>query len=223
MVRRLIITIDGPAGAGKSTLAKALAKELGYKYLDTGAMYRAVAFMAIKKGIASEDAQGLSELIRMVQLEVDDQGRIKVNGQDLTDDIRDEGIGMMASLISQKKEVREALWAIQRKIGEKGGVVAEGRDTGTVVFPQADVKFYLDASPEERARRRFLDLLNKGKVVSFEEVLEDVKRRDHQDTNRSLAPLKVPEGAFYIDSTGLSISEVLSIMLEKVKEKLRCK
>lgn len=223
MEKGLIITIDGPAGAGKSTLAKALAKELGYKYLDTGAMYRAVALLALREGISPEDDQGLKELVDTVHLEVDDEGRIKANGQDLTEDLRDEKIGMMASLISQKKDVREALWALQRQIGEKGGIVAEGRDTGTVVFPQADVKFYLDASPEERARRRFLDLLQRGKAVSFEEVLEDVKRRDHQDTNRSLAPLKVPEGAFYVDSTGLSISEVLGLMLEKVREKLRCR
>lgn len=223
MVRGLIITIDGPAGAGKSTLARALAKELGYKYLDTGAMYRAVAFLAMRKGIAPQDVQGLSELIHTVQLEVDDEGRIKVNGQDLTENLRDEKIGMMASLISQKREVREALWVIQRQIGEKGGIVAEGRDTGTVVFPHADVKFYLDASPEERARRRFFDLLKRGKNVSFEEVFEDVKRRDHQDANRSLAPLRIPEGAFYIDSTELSISEVLDLMLEKVRERLGCK
>lgn len=223
MVRGLIITIDGPAGAGKSTLAKALAKELGYKYLDTGAMYRAVALLAIRKGIAPQDAQGLNELIRTVQLEVDDEGRIKVNGQDLTEELRDEKIGMMASLISQKREVREALWVIQRKIGERGGIVAEGRDTGTMVFPQADVKFYLDASLEERARRRFLDLLNRGKTVRFEEVLEDVKRRDHQDANRNLAPLRVPKGAFYIDSTDLSVNEVLDLMLEKVREKLGCR
>ena len=220
MGKKLIITIDGPAGAGKSTVAKALAQYLGYKYLDTGATYRALALKAIKEGIKPDDREGLKRISSQVSLQLGPDGRIFLDGEDVSERIREQDVGMMASLISQMLEVREALWALQRKIGQEGGIIAEGRDTGSVVFPQADVKFYLDASLEERARRRHRELLLRGKNVNFEEVLEEVKKRDLQDQTREIAPLKIPEDAIFLDSTDLTPEEVVRFMLEKIKEKL---
>lgn len=220
MAKRIIITIDGPAGSGKSTAARALAKALGYRYLDTGATYRALALRVLEEGIHPEDAEGLKKVGQAVSLELTPEGRVILDGEDVTERIRDERIGMVASLISRKAEVREVLWEVQRRIGKGGGVVAEGRDTGTVVFPQAEVKFFLDASLRERAKRRQKELLQRGRKVSYEEVLEDLRRRDLQDSTRELAPLRVPEGAIYIDSTYLSPEEVVALMLEKVREVL---
>jgi len=220
MGKKLIITIDGPAGAGKSTVAKALAQYLGYKCLDTGATYRALALKAIKEGIGPDDREGLKKISSQVSLQLGPDGRIFLDGEDVSERIREQDVGMMASLISQMLEVREALWTIQRKVGQEGGIIAEGRDTGSVVFPEADVKFYLDASLEERARRRYHELLLRGKNVNFEEVLEEVKRRDFQDQTREIAPLKIPEDAIFVDSTNLTPEEVVRFMLEKIKEKL---
>jgi cytidylate kinase len=220
MGNKLIITIDGPAGAGKSTVAKALARRLGYKYLDTGATYRALALKAIREGIRPDDLEGLKRLSSQVLLQLGPDGRIFLDGEDVSEKIREQEVGMMASLISRIREIREVLWAIQRKVGQEGGIVAEGRDTGSVVFPDADVKFYLDASLEERARRRYRELLSKDKNVTFQEVLEEVKKRDLQDQTREIAPLKIPEGAIFVDSTHLTPEEVVELMLEKIREKL---
>jgi cytidylate kinase len=220
MGNKLIITIDGPAGAGKSTVAKALARRLGYKYLDTGATYRALALKAIREGIRPDDLEGLKRLSSQVLLQLGPDGRIFLDGEDVSEKIREQEVGMMASFISRIREIREVLWAIQRKVGQEGGIVAEGRDTGSVVFPDADVKFYLDASLEERARRRYRELLSKDKNVTFQEVLEEVKKRDLQDQTREIAPLKIPEGAIFVDSTHLTPEEVVELMLEKIREKL---
>jgi cytidylate kinase len=220
MGNKLIITIDGPAGAGKSTVAKALARRLGYKYLDTGATYRALALKAIREGIRPDDLEGLKRLSSQVLLQLGPDGRIFLDGEDVSEKIREQEVGMMASLISRIREIREVLWAIQRKVGQEGGIVAEGRDTGSVVFPDADVKFYLDASLEERARRRYRELLSKDKNVTFQEVLEEVKKRDLQDQTREIAPLKIPEDAIFVDSTYLTPEEVVELMLEKIREKL---
>jgi cytidylate kinase len=220
MGNKLIITIDGPAGAGKSTVAKALARRLGYKYLDTGATYRALALKAIREGIRPDDLEGLKRLSSQVLLQLGPDGRIFLDGEDVSEKIREQEVGMMASLISRIREIREVLWAIQRKVGQEGGIVAEGRDTGSVVFPDADVKFYLDASLEERARRRYRELLSKDKNVTFQEVLEELKKRDFQDQTREIAPLKIPEDAIFVDSTYLTPEEVVELMLEKIREKL---
>jgi cytidylate kinase len=220
MGNKLIITIDGPAGAGKSTVAKALARRLGYKYLDTGATYRALALKAIREGIRPDDLEGLKRLSSQVLLQLGPDGRIFLDGEDVSEKIREQEVGMMASLISRIREIREVLWAIQRKVGQEGSIVAEGRDTGSVVFPDADVKFYLDASLEERARRRYRELLSKDKNVTFQEVLEEVKKRDLQDQTREIAPLKIPEDAIFVDSTYLTPEEVVELMLEKIREKL---
>lgn len=220
MAKGIIVTIDGPAGSGKSTAARALAKALGYRYLDTGATYRALAMKALKMGVDPDDTEALRRLAESTTIDLTPEGRVWLDGEDVTERIRDERVGMVASLISRKVEVREILWEIQRRIGREGGVVAEGRDTGTVVFPGAEVKFFLDAALEERARRRHRELLERGKEVSYEEVLEDLKRRDMQDSTREVAPLRVPDGAFYIDSTHLTPEEVLAIMLDRVRNAL---
>lgn len=219
-MRKVTITIDGPAGAGKSTVARMLAERLGYRYLDTGATYRVVALKAIEEGISPQDEEALRELCRGMAISFGPAGEVLLDGEDISQRIREPEVGMAASLISQRKAVREVLWELQRRLGEGGGVVAEGRDTGTVVFPKAEVKFYLDATLQERARRRYRELLSRGKGVTFQEVLEEVRRRDRQDMEREIAPLKKAPDAFYLDSTHLSPEEVVERMLEEVRRRL---
>jgi cytidylate kinase len=220
----LTITIDGPSGAGKSTVAKALAKRLGFIYIDTGAMYRVVAFEMRKRRMRFEDEDTLFQWASSLQINfLDRKGETHVlcNGKDLTQEIRSPEISLLASEFSKRRGVREALVKMQREMGEGGGVVLEGRDTGTVVFPSADVKFYLDAQPEERARRRYEELIGKGVNVNFEETLEEVIQRDHNDMNRSLSPLRRAEDAIVIDSTSRSAEEVVEAMARLVQEKRR--
>ena len=220
----LTITIDGPSGAGKSTVAKALAKRLGFIYIDTGAMYRVVAFEMRKRRMRFEDEDTLFQWASSLQINfLDRKGETHVlcNGKDLTQEIRSPEISLLASEFSKRRGVREALVKMQREMGEGGGVVLEGRDTGTVVFPSADVKFYLDAQPEERARRRYEELVGKGVNVNFEETLEEVIQRDHNDMNRSLSPLRRAEDAIVIDSTSRSAEEVVEAMARLVQEKRR--
>ena len=219
---KLIIAIDGPSGAGKSTVAKSLARRLGYTYIDTGAMYRAVALRAKEKGLTVKDEETLSGLASclMVTLStVNGETRILCDGQDITQAIRSPEISLLASDISKHPGVREALVRMQRAMGSRGGVVLEGRDIGTVVFPGADVKFYLDARAEERARRRHRELVAKGTEVDFEETLQDVLRRDENDMGRSLSPLRKAEDAEVLDSTSLSVEEVVEAMMRRIMEK----
>ena len=219
--KKLIITIDGPAGAGKSTLAKLLAQKLGYLYLDTGAMYRAVALAAKEKGIDFQDHEALGELCRKISLELrpSPEGlKIILEGRDVSQAIRTPEIDHLSSLVAQVPQVRECLRARQRALASEGNVVAEGRDMGTQVFPEAPLKFFLTASAEERARRRHQDHLAKGLQVEFEEILEDILKRDQRDQKRKVAPLKIPEGAIVIDTSGLSVEEVLEKMLSYVKK-----
>jgi len=220
----LTITIDGPSGAGKSTVAKALAKRLGFIYIDTGAMYRVVAFEMRKRRMRFEEEDTLfqwASSLQIIFLDRKGESHVLCNGKDLTQEIRSPEISLLASEFSKRRGVREALVKIQREMGEGGGVVLEGRDTGTVVFPSADVKFYLDAQPEERARRRYEELTGKGVNVNFEETLEEVIQRDHNDMNRSLSPLRRAEDAIVIDSTRRSAEEVVEAMLRLVQEKRR--
>lgn len=212
-----IITIDGPAGAGKSTVSRMLARRLNYVYLDTGAMYRAVALEVLKEGIDPGDEKALERLCEEIAISFaeDSRGqRILCQGEDVTEQIREPEVSWMASTVSMKRPVREAMVALQRKMGAQGRLVAEGRDTGTVVFPRADTKFFLVADPGERALRRFRELRAQGKEAKPEEVEEEVRRRDDQDSSRDLSPLKPAEDAHLIDSTRVTPEEVVERILE---------
>lgn len=219
--KNLLITIDGPAGAGKSTVSKLLAKKLDYIYLDTGAMYRAVAVLARDSEHSDPlDENTLEEICLGLDLEfVQKDGTLHLlaNGRDVTEEIRQPEISSLASAVSAKAVVRERLSAIQRKMGKAGGVVLEGRDMGTVVFPEADVKFFLDASPEVRSNRRFLELEAEGQDTTVEEVHQLMLTRDRNDSNRQLAPLKPAEDAILVDSTDLQIGEVVQLMLDHIE------
>jgi len=216
-----IITIDGPAGAGKSTLAKALARRLGWTYLDTGAMYRAIALAVDEAGADVTDEPAVAEVLENLELEVvpnQDQTRVFLNGREVTAHIRQPHISALASAASALSVVRRAMVEYQRRLGVPGRLVAEGRDMGTVVFPQALIKFFLHATQEVRARRRFKELQENGEKAGSEEVAEDMARRDQADSSRTLAPLRPAEGAIIIDSSRLSIAEVLDLMLAAIKK-----
>jgi len=222
--KRLIIAIDGPTGAGKSTVGKALAKRLDYLYIDTGAMYRALALKVKESGIGLEDEVALFQLVSSIRLSfsaIGDEMHLFSNGEDVTHAIRSPEISRLASDISKSRVVREALVRMQRDFGKAGGVVLDGRDIGTVVFPDADVKFYLDADPEERGRRRFQEFSEKGLQVDLSETLKEVVERDRSDMSRSISPLKRAEDAILIDSTCLPVEEVVERMLRIVAEKRR--
>ncbi|MBJ6750482.1 (d)CMP kinase [Geomonas anaerohicana] len=219
----VIVAIDGPSGAGKSSLTKLLAQRLGYIHIDTGAMFRAVALMSKRAGIATDDDARLAELCRGLDVTFVRDGascRVLANGEDVSTEIRTEEIGLLTSAISARKPVREALLTMQRAMGAKGGVILEGRDIGTVVFPDAEVKFFLSASAEERGRRRYLELAARGDSATLEETIAKVIQRDKQDEGREHAPLKQADDALPIDSTSLSIEEVLSVMENAVRERL---
>jgi len=217
-----IITIDGPAGAGKSTLARALAHRLVWSYLDTGALYRALALACADQGLDPGDQAAAEDLALRLKLTVQPTPEgtvILVDSADVTDRLRSPEISRAASIISAWPGVREALLGLQRELGEQGRVVAEGRDMGTVVFPSAGLKFFLSASPETRARRRHLELLEKGVAVSRENVLADILARDEADSTRTVAPLKPPQDALTIDSTNIDVDAVLKVMLKAFRNR----
>jgi cytidylate kinase len=212
MEKKFIITIDGPAGAGKSTVSYTLAKKLNYIYLDTGALYRGLAYKALKFKISLDDVSALTDLCsstKVVLKNIDGQMKVSVDGEDVEEKIRTEEVGLAASKISTFAVVRERLLNLQREAGAQGGIVAEGRDMGSVVFPHADYKFYLDANLEERIKRRYKELLEKGASVEYKSIQKDMFTRDKQDKQREIAPLKAPDGAIIIDSDILSIPEVV--------------
>lgn len=218
----MTIAIDGPSGAGKSTVGRALAKRLGYLYIDTGAMYRAVAFKVKENMALKKDDSALFRLASSLSIAfVAKRGETHLlcDGKDITGDIRSPEMSRLASDISKRRGVREAMVKRQREMGKGGGVILEGRDIGTVVFPDADVKFYLDAKPEERARRRFNELSEKGVELNFEKTFKDVMQRDHNDMHRALSPLKKAKDAVFIDSTKRSIEEIVEEMARRVIEK----
>ena len=202
----LIIAIDGPSGAGKSTLAKRLAKDLGFTYLDTGAMYRALALKVLREGIDISNHERLAELVARTKIDlVEKSGSLQVllDGEDVSGVIRTPEVSQMASRASALKVVRQWMLELQRALGQRGNVVAEGRDIGTVVFPNAGVKIYLDASVEERARRRVAELRNAGRQVGLDDTLREMTERDKRDSERDLAPLRKADDAIAIDSSAL--------------------
>jgi len=224
-MRRLAVAIDGPVGSGKSTVARMVASQLGYTHIDTGALYRAIALLATRRGVPYADHEALGRLARDAQLEfrrVDGCQRIFLNGEDVEDDIRTPDMSQGASIVSAVTQVREALLDRQRQMADAGGVVMEGRDIGTVVLPNADVKVFLTASSEERARRRALELQQRGNPVSYEDVLAELLLRDERDSQRKVAPLKPAADAVTIDTTGLTLGQVVDAVLSLVQERAGC-
>jgi cytidylate kinase len=215
-VNQLVVTIDGPAGAGKSTVAKLLARKLGYRLLDTGAIYRAVALCAQRRGSAWSDAAACAALARDLDIRFDfvgDKNHVFVAGEDVSAAIRTPDISQGASQVSAHPPVRAALLELQRRLGAGGGVVVEGRDTGTVVFPHADRKFFLSATDHERARRRVEELRLAGKPVEHADTLREIRERDHRDSSRDVAPMKAADDAVIIDSSAMSVAEVVDQMV----------
>jgi len=216
---KLTIAIDGPAGAGKSTIAKLVAQRLGYRHLDTGAMYRAVTWKAIQEGVCISSEEALGKLSEEIKIEIGNDSRIFIDGEDITEKIRSPEVDRAVSPVSKVAEVREELVAQQRRMALGKAVVMEGRDIGTVVLPQADVKIYLTASLEERARRRVKQLKEKGISVDLETVIAEIKRRDSMDSERALAPLRKADEAVLIDTTSMSIEGVVEAVLEQVERR----
>ncbi len=217
-MKKLVVTIDGPAGAGKTTTSKQLAEQLGYRYIDTGALYRGIAYEAQKRNIDPENSKSLEELCNSIKLNlINNQNGLRIisGGMDISDYIRTPEISMMASAVSAKQVVRDFLLELQREMGREKNAVFEGRDMGTVVFPEAEVKFFLSASDKARALRRYLELQGKSSQT-LEEVERDMLQRDSNDSSRTLAPLKPAEDAIIIDATDLSVKEVINLMLTHI-------
>jgi len=221
-MRKLLITIDGPAGAGKTTVSRLLAGRLGYRYIDTGALYRGVAVAARRRTVDPQDDAALGRLLEGIDLNfLPGEGgqRLTAGGEDITEDIRTPEISMLASAVSARPVVRAYLLKVQRELGRQKGAVFEGRDMGTVVFPEAEVKFFLSASESTRALRRFAEIQAKT-GASLEEVERDMRLRDEQDSTRALAPLAPAPDAIRIDSTGLGIDQVVDLMVAHIQARL---
>ena len=214
MAKTYSIAIDGPAGAGKSTIAKRLAKELGYYYVDTGAIYRTVAYFLDLWGVSPKDIDNVNryidELTVGIEYDADGLQHMIMNGMDVTGEIRTQDISQKASLVSAHSCVREMLLDMQRDVAKAHNVIMDGRDIGTVVLPKADVKIFLTADPEVRAKRRYEELIAKGQKANFETILKEIKQRDYQDTHREIAPLKMARDSVKVDTSGLDIDQVVA-------------
>ena len=225
MAKTYSVAIDGPAGAGKSTVAKALAKELGYHYVDTGAIYRTVAYFLDLLGISPKDVDGVERYIDelTVDIEYDEEGKqhMIMNGMDVTEEIRTQDISQKASLVSAHKVVRDMLLDMQRDVARQHNVIMDGRDIGTVVLPKATVKIFLTASAEVRAQRRTDELLSKGQKADYPQILKEIQLRDHQDSTRPIAPLKQAKDAILVDTSALDIEGVIARIKEIIGEKTK--
>lgn len=224
MAKHYSIAIDGPAGAGKSTIARRLAKEMGYYYVDTGAIYRTVAYFMDLLGVSPKDVDGVERYIDelTINIEYDEEGKqhMLMNGMDVTDDIRTQDISQKASLVSAHKMVRDVLLDMQRQVAREHNVIMDGRDIGTVVLPKADVKIFLTASVEIRAKRRYDELIAKGQKTTLAQVIKDVEQRDYQDTHRDIAPLKQAKDAVLLDTSDLDIDGVVAAIQNIAQEKI---
>lgn len=223
MKRKLIITIDGPSGAGKSTVSQLLAEKLKYQYIDTGALYRVVALKVKQENLDPEDEDSLSSLCNRLDVSFGQKnGNLEffLEGKDVSEEIRTPEMSLLASGVSAKKVVRDALLKIQRKLGDGGGIVVEGRDMGTVVFPEAEVKFFLNASLNIRGERRFKQYRDKGKVFDLDKIIREIEKRDSDDTRRALSPLKPADDAIEVDSTKMNLEEVVEAMFKIVQQRL---
>lgn len=216
----LQIAIDGPAGAGKSTVAKLIAKQLNLFYVDTGAMYRAIAYKVLKNGISLKDEQSVCQMAKTTEVVLDhsEEQIVWCDGEDVTEAIRSPEISRAVSIVASYAGVRERLVELQRDESERGGVVMDGRDIGTHVLPGADIKIFLTATPEERAKRRWMEFVKAGKNVLFEEVAEDMQKRDRQDTEREVSPLEPAQDAVIIDTTGLSVEGMVAKIVALARE-----
>lgn len=216
------IAIDGPAGAGKSTIAKTLARELGYVYVDTGAMYRAMAYFFLQQGIDKEDEAAITEAVGGADVTIryeDGTQQVLLNGENITGSLRTEQVGNMASATSVYPAVRTKLVALQQRLAETTDVIMDGRDIGTCVLPKAQVKIYLTASVQTRAKRRYTELIDKGEAADLEKIAADIKERDYRDMNRAMSPLRQAEDAVLVDSSEMSIDEVVSAIRAIVAER----
>lgn len=223
MEKRISVAIDGPAGAGKSTIARRLAEQLGYRYVDTGAIYRTVAYFLDLWGVSPKDVDGVNRYIDelTVGITYDEEGvqHMLMNGMDVTEDIRTQEISQKASLVSAHPCVREMLLDMQRQIAREYNVVMDGRDIGTVVLPKATAKIFLTASAEVRAKRRCHDLEQRGQKANYQTVLKEIQQRDYQDTHREIAPLKMARDSIKVDTSDMTIDEVLTRLQEIIREK----
>ena len=217
------VAVDGPAGAGKSTVSRAAAKAMGYIYVDTGALYRAVGVNTLRNGIDTKDRQAVAESLSDISVNLvfeNGEQKVLLNGEDVSAEIRTPDASMAASDVSAVPKVRDFLFDLQRNIASKNNCIMDGRDIGTVVLPNAKVKVFLTASPEERAMRRFRELSEKGSTVKYEEVLEDLIKRDYNDSHREVAPLKQADDAVLLDTTGMTLEQSVESLIRIIKEKV---
>lgn len=219
-MKKISIAIDGPAAAGKSTIAKMVAKKLNYTYIDTGAMYRCVAYATLKQGLAFEDEKAVSDLLKNMQIEMKPEGTIYLNGEDVTSSIRQNEVSMGASIVSKYQAVREFLVEKQREMAQGGGIILDGRDIGTVVLKDAELKIYQIASIECRALRRHNENLERGMASDLEAIKKEIAMRDEQDMNRQISPLKKADDAIEIDTSEMSLEEVVSRVMALVESKI---